>query len=150
MDRASELVAQRRTEAEAVARLETAAAGGDTIAVWGRYDRPLASVSRGTLRRSGRYGIDIDLPDDENGRAVLAAHESTGVIVRPHLDMTESEYVQDGDMLTYTRAVARAFIVSATDAREGWPEPTLRPTEAEPEAEPTERSAIPRRRRLWL
>ena len=149
MDRASELVAQRRTEA--VARLETAAAGGDTIAVWGRYDRPLASVSRGTLRRSGRYGIDIDLPDDDNGRAVLAAHESTGVIVRPHLDMTESEYVQDGDTLTYTKAVARAFVVSATDAREGWPEPTLRAAEAEPtEAEPTGRSAILRRRRLWL
>ena len=155
MDRASELVAQRRTEAEAAGDLlggqmlpglETAAAGGDTLAVWGRYDRPLASVSRGTLRRSGKYGIDIDLPDDENGRAVLAAHESTGVIVRPHLDMTESEYTQDGDMLTYTRAVARAFIISATDAREGWPEPTLRPTEAEP----TGRSAIPRRRRLWL
>ena len=159
MDRASELVAQRRTEAEAAGDLlggqmlpglETAAAGGDTLAVWGRYDRPLASVSRGTLRRSGKYGIDIDLPDDENGRAVLAAHESTGVIVRPALDMTASEYVQSGDTLTYTKAVARAFVVSATDAREGWPEPTLRPTEAEAEAEPTERSAIPRRRRLWL
>ena len=150
MDRAAELIAQRRTEAVAVARLETAAAGGDTIAVWGRYDRPLASVSRGTLRRSGKYGIDIDLPDDENGRAVVAAHESTGVIVRPALDMNESEYVQSGDTLTYTRAVVRAFVVSATDAREGWPEPTVRPTEAEPEAEPTERSAILRRRRLWL
>ena len=149
MDRASELIAQRRTEAEAVGDLlglGTAAAGGDTIAVWGRYDRPLASVSRGTLRRSGKYGIDIDLPDDENGRAVLAAHESTGVIVRPHLDMDASEYTQDGDMLTYTKAVARAFIVSATDAREGWPEPTLRPTE--PEAEPEERRH--RRRRVWL
>ena len=87
MDRAGELIAQRRTEAEAAGAvgdllggqmlpgLETAAAGGDTLAVWGRYDRPLASVSRGTLRRSGKYGIDIDLPDDENGRAVLAAHE---------------------------------------------------------------------------
>ena len=160
IDRAADLVAQRRTEADAVGDvlggqmlpgLETAAAGGDTIAAWGRYDRPLASVSRGTLRRSGRYGIDIDLPDDENGRAVLAAHESTGVIVRPHLDMDASEYTQDGDTLTYTRAVARAFIVSATDAREGWPEPTLRAAEAEPtEAEPTGRSAILRRRRLWL
>ena len=68
--------------------------------------------------------------------------------------MTASEYVQDGDTLTYTKAVARAFVVSATDAREGWPEPTLRATEAPTEAEPTEapaeRSAIPRRRRLWL
>ena len=102
-------------------------------------------MSRGTLRRSGRYGIDIDLPDDENGRAVLAAHESTGVIVRPHLDMTESEYVQDGDTLTYTRAVARAFVVSATDAREGWPEPTLRAHRGRapsPRPSPPARSAI--------
>ena len=163
MDRAGELIAQRRTEAEAAGAvgdllggqmlpgLETAAAGGDTLAVWGRYDRPLASVSRGTLRRSGKYGIEIDLPDDENGRAVLAAHEAAGVIVRPALDMNESEYTQDGDVLTYTKAVARAFVVSATDAREGWPEPTLRAAEAEPtEAEPTARSAILRRRRLWL
>lgn len=117
----------------------------DVIAAFGRYDRPLASVSRGTLRRDGPATVAIDLPDDDNGRAVLAAHESTGVVVRPHLDMAESEYEQVGDTLHYTRATARAFIVSATDAREGWPEPDLqRPPIAE-------RSAlVTPRRRLWL
>ena len=101
-------------------------------------------MSEGTLRRSGRYGIEIDLPDDENGRAVLAAHEAAGVIVRPHLDMSESEYAQEGDTLHYTRATVRAFVVSATDAREGWPTPEL-VTAAAPE--PEERH---HRRRLWL
>ena len=154
IDRAIELIAEDIQAAEVLetARiapmlpgLETAADHGDTIAVWGNYTCPLASVSRGTLRRAGKYGLAIDLPDDENGRAVMAAHESTGVIVRPYLNVRESEAELDGETMVYSKAVARAFIVSATDAREGWPEPTLAPTEA-----PTERSAIPRRRRLWL
>ena len=127
-------------------------AAHETIAVWGRYDRPLASVSRGTLRRAGRYAVDIDLPDDDVGRAVLAAHESAGVIVRPHLDMAESTYEQVGDTLVYTKAVVRAFVVSATDAREGWPTPEiLTDTDAEPIPEPEPlTAATPRRSRLWL
>ena len=154
IDRVAELVAEELQAAQAAefARikqmlpgLETAADHGDTIAVCGNYSRPLASVSRGTLRRAGRYGLAIDLPNDENGRAVLAAHESTGVVVRPYLNVRESEAEQDGETMVYSKAVARAFIVSATDAREGWPAPTVAPTEA-----PAERSAIPPRRRLWL
>ncbi|MCE2531321.1 MAG: hypothetical protein J4F44_02395 [Acidimicrobiia bacterium] len=97
----------------------------EVIAAWGHYDRPLASVSRGTLRRAGTTGVAIDLPDDDPGRAVLAANESTGVIVRPHLDAAASQAEQVGDTLRYTKARARAFIVSATDAREGWPTPTI-------------------------
>ena len=131
IDRAVELVAER--------------AGPDLIAAWGRYDRPLASVSRGTLRRNGPNGVAIDLPDDDNGRAVMAAHRSTGIVVRPHLDTERSVAVEDGDTMRYSEAHVRAMIVSATDARQGWPEPDLRPTEA-----PTERAALPRRRRLWL
>ena len=121
-------------------------AAHEVIAVWGSYDRPLASVSRGTLRRAGRHGVEIDLPDDDNGRAVLAAHEAAGVIVRPHLDMDESTYEQDGDTLTYSRATVRAFIVSATDARQGWPTPEIVPVAA-PESEPEERR---HRRKVWL
>ena len=102
-------------------------------------------MSRGTLRRSGRYGVEIDLTDDDNGRAVLAAHEAAGVIVRPHLDMAASEYTKEGDTLHYSKATVRAFIVSATDAREGWPTPTI--TTAEQAPEPEERR---QRRRLWL
>ena len=117
----------------------------ETIAAFGSYNQPLASVSKGTLRRAGSTGVVIDLPDDPNGHAVLAAHESTGVIVRPHLDMNASEYEEVGDALHYTKAVPRAFIVSATDAREGWPTPTIIATTADDAPAPEVR-----RRRLWL
>ena len=84
---------------------------------WGRYDRPLASVSRGTLRRVGRDGVEIDLPDDDNGRAVLAAHESTGVICRPHLDTAASGVRhRTGDTLVYSKA-RRAGVHRQRDRR---------------------------------
>lgn len=138
-DEAFRDVAREVAEAQAAdrARAVTAAAAAeradnrDVIACWGSFDKPLASVSRGTLRRDGDHGFTIDLPDDDNGRAVLDAMSSTGVIVRPHLDAAESEGERAGDTFRYTRAVVRAFIVSATDAREGWPVPTI---EAEPRA----------------
>lgn len=129
---------------------EGRAATNDLIAAWGSYDRPLASVSRGTLRRSGPDGVEIDLPDDANGRAVLDAHRSTGVIVRPLLDTDASEYEQVGDTMRYTRARVRAFIVSATDQREGWPDPELvAPDAPEPPPEPEGRRHA-HRRRVWL
>ena len=123
----------------------------EVIAAFNSYDRPLASVSRGTLRRAGPTAVAIDLPDDDAGRAVLAAHESAGVIVRPHLDMNASEYEQVGDTLHYSKAVPKAFIVSATDAREGWPPPVVFDTPPDVPDLPDVRSAltIPRRR-LWL
>ena len=151
MDRAFEgAIAQIVDEIEAGVRpvpaglADEGRAAREVIAVWNNYSQPLASVSRGTLRRSGRYGIELDLPDDDNGRAVLAANESTGVIIRPHLDMDASEYTQDGDTLVYSKAVVKAFIVSATDAREGWPTPEV---VTEPEPEPAQRR---QGRRLWL
>ena len=131
-------------------------AAHETIAVWGSYDRPLASVSRGTLRRAGRYAVDVVLPDDENGRAVLAAHEAAGVVVRPHLDMAESTYEQVGDTLVYSKAVVRAFVVSATDAREGWPTPEIHFADTDidaepiPEPEPLTVATWRTRARLWL
>ena len=102
----------------------------DIVASFGSYEKPLASVSKGTLRRSGPTSIDIDVPDDEAGRAVLAAHESAGVIVRPFLDQTLSEFVEEGDTVIYSKPKIRALIVSSTDKREGWPTPQLLPTPA--------------------
>lgn len=98
---------------------------GDVIACWGGFDKPLASVSRGTLRRSGDHGFEIDLPDTPIGHEVLDAIATTGVIIRPHLDAAESEGERVGETMRYTKATVRAFVVSATDAREGWPVPTL-------------------------
>ena len=110
----------------------------ETVAVWANYSQPLASVSKGTLRRQGQTGVAVDLADDDYGRAVIAANESAGTVVRPYLDPIESQAAVEGEVMVYTRPVIRAFVVSSTDRRQGWPEPRISPT---PEQ---------RRRRLWL
>ena len=112
------------------------------IAAYKDYSNPLASVQRGTLRRAGDE-IEIVIPDDEAGRAVLAAHESTGVVVRPYIDgegMVET--LPDGSLnMAYDDSIEiRAVIVAASDERQGWPEPRLVADEA----------AETRRRRIWL
>ena len=100
-------------------------------------------MSRGTLRRTGPTEVSIDLPDDDYGRAALAAHESTGVVIRPYLDPVDSVGERVDETMVYERPVIRAFVVSATDKRSGWPEPkiTATPDVGEPRAH---------RRRLWL
>ena len=116
----------------------------EVVATWANYSQPLASVSKGTLRRDGATGVAIDLPDDDFGRAVVAADESTGVVIRPYLDPVDSVAERDGETMVYSRPVIRAFVVSSTDKRSGWPEPRMMPT-PDPEAR-----AASRRRRLWL
>ena len=118
-------------------------ADADAVAVFGDYSRPLASVSRGTLRRDGRFGIEIDVPDDDNGRAAVAAHESAGVVVRPFLAPVDGGPGPDikGDEAIWRHPFRiRAFVVSSTDAREGWPTPELVAT-----GDAAERSAPDRR-----
>lgn len=107
---------------------EAFAEAAETVATWANYSQPLASVSRGTLRRTGATEVAIDLPDDDYGRAALAAHESAGVVVRPYLDPIDSEAVREGETMVYSRPVIRAFVVSSTDKREGWPEPRITAT----------------------
>ena len=101
----------------------------EIIAGFGSYDMPLASLSAGTLRgrilANGDGEVEIDLPDDAVGAAVMAAHEAAGVIVRPHIDASAAESTIEGDTINYRKAPIRAFLVSATDAREGWPVPEL-------------------------
>lgn len=104
------------------------AGGRDVIATWADYRTPLASVSKRTLRRAGATGVAIDLPDDDAGRAALAANESAGVVVRPYLDPVESVAAPDPadpETMRYEAMTIRAFVVSSTDAREGWPEPKI-------------------------
>ena len=128
----------------------------DIIAAFGSYDRPLASASSGTLRvrrTDDGVAVDIDLPDDEAGRAVVAAQESAGVVVRPYIDdefVTRTELPDGG--VRYSAGTGgggspvRAFIVSSTDRREGWPTPSVNPT---PDLETRASGlAVPRRRRL--
>ena len=123
----------------------------EVIAGLGSYDAPLASVSAGTLRGrilgNGDGEVEIDLPDDSVGAATVAAHEAAGVIVRPHIDRTAAESTVEGETRIYTRMPIRAFLVSATDAREGWPAPELVATAGELAHASAPRE---RRRRLWL
>lgn len=100
----------------------------NTIATWTDYSRPLASVRRGTLRRAGNDSIEIDVPTGAAGDAVLAASEDAGVIIRPFLDSSASESFIQGETAIYTRARARAFIVSSSDESAGWPAPEFIPT----------------------
>ena len=100
----------------------------EVVATWANYSQPLASVSKGTLRRDGLTGVAIDLPDDDFGRAVVAANESTGVVIRPYLDPVDSVGEIVDETMVYSRPVLRAFVVSATDKRAGWPTPTITAT----------------------
>ena len=120
----------------------------ETIATYASYNRPLASVGKGTLR--GRMvqddlEVEIDLPNSEAGRAVAEAHEAAGVVVRPFLDANLSTAEEVGDLAIYSNVAVRAFIVSSTDARAGWPVAKLIPT-------PGQRAELvtPKRRRIWL
>ena len=112
---------------------------------------PLASVSSGTLRgrilANGDGEVEIDLPDDRAGAATVAAHEAAGVIVRPHIDANAAESIIEGETRVYRTAPIRAFLVSATDAREGWPAPELVAT-----ADDLASASAPRVRRIsrWL
>ena len=98
----------------------------EILAVGGSYEAPLASRRRGTLRvQSGDEGLSVDLtlPDSEAGRAVREAAEAADVFARPYIDLTRSEYVDEGEAphrtRRFTRAWLRAVIVGATDAAEG-------------------------------
>ena len=116
------------------------------------YSSPLASTSRGTLRgaikgtgfKGRRPVVEIDIPDSEAGRNLVAAWESSGIIVRPFLADIEGEIVNGVQKVKSARL--RALIVSATDAREGWPTPEIVATAAA--VMNTPRAGM--RRRIWL
>ena len=106
--------------------------GRTWVAAHGNLSAPLASNSRGTLRArmvGADAEIEIDIPDSEAGRAVIAAHEDSGVVVRPFIDRAAAEFTTDAaGVTTYTKVPIRAWIVSATDKRAGWPDPEIVPT----------------------
>ena len=112
------------------------------IASGGSYQSPLASAERGSVRgrMEGRDAvIDVDLPEGAEGDAVIRAHKNAGIVVRPYLDRNLSEGeietragpVAGDQVMVYRKMKFRAIVVSATDAREGWPEPELIPTPEE-------------------
>ena len=107
----------------------------EVVAGFGSYDMPLASASSGTLRGrilgNGDGEVEIDLPAGSVGAATVAAHEAAGVIVRPHIDAAAAESTVEGETRVYQTMPIRAFLVSATDARSGWPAPVLTATPEE-------------------
>ena len=121
----------------------------DVLAVMGEYKRPVGSASRGTLRAVSTVdGLDLemDLPAGEVGDAVVAAHESAGVVVRPLIDFDRSEFTDSDKGREYTAPFLRAFLIGATDHKGGWPEPRI-----DYEAEGERAAPAPeRRRRVWL
>ena len=132
------------------------------VATYSDYRTALASTSRGTMRgridENGDGVVDIDIPTGAAGDAVIAAHDAAGVVVRPFIDSTTATgrtvVREDGtSVFEYDHAELRAVIISATDARKGWPEPRIVPTPDE--LMDGERSALvtpawKRRAAIWL
>ena len=124
----------------------------DVTAVWARYDQPLGSVSRGTVRRTGATEVSVDLPGDDFGRAVVAASESSGIVIRPFLDAAESQGTRVDDVMRYDKVSIRSFVISSTDARSGWPTPAIGATPDDLLESRASGLVVPRRRRVlsWL
>ena len=102
------------------------------LAVGGSYDAPVASVAQKGLRfKHTDEGLEwqADIPADVNGEKIVAAAEVSPVVGRPFIDVEASETVQDGDLLTYKKAVMRSLIIRATDAVEGWTAATISASE---------------------
>ena len=117
------------------------AGAGHLVAAFNSYANPIGSASRGTVRRSSEFGVQIDIPDSEAGRRVAAAHDDAGIVVRPFLAPGEAGEIETragGNVRVYrTAPELRGLIISSTDRREGWPEPRIIPTpgfDSEPRA----------------
>ena len=119
----------------------------DILAVAGNFRRPLGSVSKGTVRATSvddGLEIEVDLPAGAVGDEIIAANEAAGVVLRPLIDYDRSEYTDTEAGRVVTRPHLRAFIVGATDTKEGWPDAVI------DYGDPESRAAPERRRRLWL
>ena len=75
---------------------------------------------------------------------MIAANEAAGVIVRPLIDYDRAEFTDGPDGRTVTKPHLRAFIVGATDTKEGWSDAVI------DYGDPEGRAAPERRRRVWL
>lgn len=126
---------------------ETNRTGANVTAVLNSYDNVIAATAAGTLRlgtdADGALTVDVDVPDTALGHRLLDTNHDAGTVARPFVDDpdgTRSELVTDADGETVRRwhtPRLRAIVLTGTDAREGWPAPTvalLGDGEAEPRA----------------
>ena len=120
-------------EQEAIIEMVTLINGTDTpiIATWKDYSTPLGSNTMGRLRaRRTDDGMDIevDLPDTDSTRELIDAANTTGIVARPYIAADAVSVVEgEGEdaVRRYRTAPIRAVVISATDAREGWPTPVI-------------------------
>lgn len=126
--------------------------GGDVLAVHRNYGGPIASARRGTLRATAtEEGLELeaDLPSGRVGDDVVAASETAGVVARPLIDYEapDTEFVDTPEGRVVSAAHVRAFLIGATDSREGWPDARI-----DYDIEDRSRPGVPRkrRRRSWL
>ena len=126
------------------------------VAAYGSYQNPLASSAKGTVRAKvvqDGAEVEIDLPVGPEGDQVLRAAENAGVVIRPYLDAARSTGTaeslraagDDEQVMVYETMRIGAFIISATDERQGWPEPEIIDTPGMQ----APRGAPEPRRRLW-
>ena len=102
------------------------------LSTWASYDRPLGANTTGRVRAEVTpqgLALAVDVPDTADGRLLLDAAETSGVVVRPYLDAAASDSVIEGTGENATRryrsAVVRSLVVSSTDARQGWDVPVI-------------------------
>ena len=102
------------------------------LATWASYDRPLGANTTGRVRAEATpqgLALEIDVPDTDDGRTLLDAAETSGIVIRPYLDAAASVSVIEGTGEDATRryrsAGVRSLVVSSTDARQGWDVPVI-------------------------
>ena len=78
---------------------------------------------------------------------MLAAWDASGLIVRPFVDQMQATVIDGVRHVTGGRL--RAFVLTASDQRKGWPAPTIIAT-PDDELASAGASREQRRRRVWL
>ena len=83
-------------------------------------------VAHSTARSTAKgLAVSIDLPSGTVADEIVAANETAGVVIRPLIDFARSTFTDTARGREYARPHVRAFIVGATDTKEGWPEVTV-------------------------
>ena len=89
----------------------------------GGYQNAVASTIKKTLRFSqqkGRVKYEIDLPDTQITRDLLAQSEFVDFYGRPLIDDVGSKSVVRGGIRHYSKVNTRALLIKPTDANKGW------------------------------
>ena len=128
---------------------EALAGSQEILAVKGEFLHALASRKKGSLRMAKQddgVAWEMDLPNSEAARDLVAQMEKVNVLARPIFDSGGSIFVERAGVAHYSKVKMRGLILGASDADQGWAavttsKPTLKP---KPKAEKREQV------RIWL